>query len=365
MNVGVKKQVLFTLLALILFAGFLETACFLLLKIFPGAVEEGFSEKIGSGSNRRFLPGLEENTLAPTVLFHVKNNVLTYPDGELMFHVKQHVDMKALTGYEKINSLGYRGDEFDLSDKKPGEQRILIVGDSCGFGSGLFDYAETFQSGLEKLLSDEPVPYTVFNLSQPGYTSTQGLLLFEQWVERIKPDYVVLYFGWNDIWKTSVLSDRETISILRWTNIPAVRVLRNSHSYRLFHPILKRIAVGVSYKKRLGSTLNGEGKTRVSLEEAVRNYEVFLKLSDGYHARLLIISPPHVKGFPYAGQISEYNRAIGNRLAGKAYFLELRPLWQSERDRYFLSDGIHPNESGAKVIAAELVSVICKKSDGS
>lgn len=97
----------------------------------------------------------------------------------------------------KINSLGFRDNEFSL--KKDNKFRIIVLGDSCtaGFEVNLED---TYSKQLENILNIEKrlKYYEVINAGIPGYTSFQGERYFSIITKEFKPDLVVVFFGTND-----------------------------------------------------------------------------------------------------------------------------------------------------------------------
>ncbi len=90
------------------------------------------------------------------------------------------------------NRFGFRGEEWDV-ERVPGRRRIVMAGDSFGFGYGLSD-DETLAAKLEGRLSDTEV----YNLSIPGLNTQQEAALLEQWVPKLKPDIVLLVVIQND-----------------------------------------------------------------------------------------------------------------------------------------------------------------------
>lgn len=94
-----------------------------------------------------------------------------------------------------VNSLGLRDREVAVAHPR-GKRRILIVGDSIAFGSGL-DVGERFSEVLGRELGDS---VDVINAGVPGWGNDQEMLFYEQRLRRLKPDTVVLCFtGGNDI----------------------------------------------------------------------------------------------------------------------------------------------------------------------
>jgi lysophospholipase L1-like esterase len=83
-------------------------------------------------------------------------------------------------------------------------QRLIVIGDSCSrLVPGGLPYSASIQSELG---GDQ---WEVFNASVPGYSSHQGLLWLRSQLLAAEPDVVVLYFGWNDHWRTPGRTDRQ------------------------------------------------------------------------------------------------------------------------------------------------------------
>jgi hypothetical protein len=95
----------------------------------------------------------------------------------------------------KTNSLGFRDGEVAL-DKPAGRRRILLIGDSVTFGTGV-DSDWRFSDFMQRALNDE---VEVINTGVPGWGTDQELLFYETTVSRLKPDIVILTFTMaNDV----------------------------------------------------------------------------------------------------------------------------------------------------------------------
>ena len=95
-----------------------------------------------------------------------------------------------------INRLGYRG-TVPAESRTHGLVRVAVMGDSVAFGSAAA-WPEILAGLLGAALSPRPVE--VLNFGVPGYTVVQGLRQFEDDVAALRPDVVIIAYGWNDHW---------------------------------------------------------------------------------------------------------------------------------------------------------------------
>ncbi len=86
-----------------------------------------------------------------------------------------------------VNKLGMRERELKR-DKKTGTRRILFIGDSVTFGTGV-DARWRFSDFISRALQDDT---EVINAGVPGYGNDQELIYFEELTGVLHPDVVVL-----------------------------------------------------------------------------------------------------------------------------------------------------------------------------
>ncbi len=103
--------------------------------------------------------------------------------------------------HEAMNAMGFRDGPFEPG-KEPGRRRILILGDSTGFGYGIVE-EERFSSVMR---AAAPEHVEVWNLALRGCTSETLRLLFEEFGD-VSPDLVVIQTPANDydqvLWRIS------------------------------------------------------------------------------------------------------------------------------------------------------------------
>jgi len=159
-----------------------------------------------------------------------------------------------------INSLGYRGEEFDI-EKKEDEYRVLVLGDSFVFGYGVED-DQTIPYKLERLLTDKlGKNVTVINAGfHAGFSPDSYYAYLKSNGYKLQPDLIILMlFPYNDLpdlfetaWRevdefglpTSVYSTNRVVDngIFRYTRTDIeyqYPVLRESHFFHFLVTTLR------------------------------------------------------------------------------------------------------------------------------
>lgn len=96
------------------------------------------------------------------------------------------------------NALGFRGEETTVA-KPEGVYRILAIGGSTTYGSGVSRYDKSYPYRLEQYLHAQG--YTnieVINAGVPGATSYESLLNLQFRVLEVDPDLIIIYHATND-----------------------------------------------------------------------------------------------------------------------------------------------------------------------
>lgn len=98
----------------------------------------------------------------------------------------------------ETNAEGFRGPWLP-ADRNQADPLVVCLGDSCTFGFRV-DQGETYPSQLQAFLRAHGLPRAVvLNCGVPGYSSFQGARVAEQLLPRLRPDFVIMAFGANDL----------------------------------------------------------------------------------------------------------------------------------------------------------------------
>lgn len=140
---------------------------------------------------------------APRLFF----KLLDFPHPSTFLVDDAELGWKLKPGYHKkwirINSLGFRGK--DIAFKKPEKTfRVAALGESSTFGYG-DDAASPYPLQLEAILNKNKskncaLHFEVINAGVEKYFSWQVMKHFKRDVLPLKPDAVIVYTGWNDLY---------------------------------------------------------------------------------------------------------------------------------------------------------------------
>jgi lysophospholipase L1-like esterase len=110
-------------------------------------------------------------------------------------NLRSYDDQTGLDYRIRTNSLGMR--EREVSERKPpGKKRILIIGDSIAFGTGV-EAEWRFSDFLSRALGSD---VEVLNAGVSGWGTDQELLYYEKIGKKLDPDVVILTFTMaNDV----------------------------------------------------------------------------------------------------------------------------------------------------------------------
>jgi len=151
-----------------------------------------------------------------------------YNDPELLWRWRPGVVFNG----RQVNAMGFLDREVDPVKPK-GARRIISLGCSCT-GQGPPAYSEILHNRLN---AEEPGKWDAFNMGVHGYSTSQGLRLFQIRGASLAPDIVTVFFGWNDHWRARKEdSKRMARRTAKW-QAPLIRAL---HKKRFFQYMVQK-----------------------------------------------------------------------------------------------------------------------------
>lgn len=227
---------------------------------------------------------------------------------------------------------------------KNGRLRLIVLGDSC---SRIAIGGLPYSADLARLLGPA---WDVLNAAVPGYTTFQGLTWLRTQLLALQPDLVVVYFGWNDHWRSTGVTDAE---YARWHATAPLRLLALVRGAPSPSPVRVPLDQYVANLRAMVDAIGADGAQTILVvapsaisPEAVRHLEQTRYILPGENPTAL-----HER---YRQAVRTYRGQPGVAvLAADRLFQELdgeRPL--------LMRDGIHLTEPGHAALAAALATLI-------
>lgn len=277
------------------------------------------------------------------------------------------------------NSLGLRDIEFP-SEKPAGENRILILGNSTTFGSGVA-MEDTYPKQLEKILGP---PYRVINAGGQGSSLPESIAFLKETGFDFKPDLIVLGFSPPMIGKTKLQSGQAGFSAhFRNFLLNFHRAFGNSYLYAALDHYGRKNLYGIGVLRDDLSVIKGAvyaygfDAPGVDMTAIQGDYETFFALlqelrdlSAKQDIPLIVLGMP--SSFELGKQESLNPRAYPldkirisplDKIAEAAKkieipFIDLRDALKSREDAYIPGDYAHLSKQGhletARFLAKEL-----------
>lgn len=272
------------------------------------------------------------------------------------------------------NERGWRY-SGDVGKKEKDAVRIVVLGDSVVFGFRVpmawtdkpleFDknqkpFPALMEDRLRQLNPGRKIE--VIPMAVPGYSSYQGRRWLERDIEKLKPDLVLVHFGWNDT-ERQVQSDRQALP-QSWWRVTQRKIISKS---QLLAYLVRKKGEAV-----LLTSLALEGQPelqpRVSKTEYVANIMAIAALAEKYRAKTLVLGQVYrgdtVTNVEQQSRIAEYRQslAVAMRRAGIPY-LEIEKLTEKgyPENNTFFGEAIHPNHLGHLLMAQEILAFIKKE----
>ncbi len=276
------------------------------------------------------LPARTYAGLSESVRQNLEGLFLMQADPQYIFRVSPKA--KLMNCHTGINAEGFR-DRESFNFKKRTGKVILVLGDSCYFGLGICREEDTIGPALARALRARGSVFTVFNLSQPGFSTEQGKRLLGEWLPKLKPDILVVGLGWNDLY-SSHYSDRQILEDL------------SSPPFYLFALLRSR------WKSAQGQ-LDGH---RVNPSESAENLQEIKSQATAAGARTIVMplvrAPRAVSWLP---DPLVFNSLLPEDPIAKKFTARFR-------QDHFRADGFHPNAEGVRLIAEWISDRILKDS---
>ncbi|MCA9512098.1 MAG: hypothetical protein KC560_15405, partial [Myxococcales bacterium] len=323
---------------------------------------------------------------------------LLRPDDELFWSLAPGLDQPYMGARVATNALGLRSPPLPPGPKPEGELRILSLGESTTFGTGVENDA-TYTARLERELA--PVGrarrVVAIDAGVPAYSSFQSLRYLETRGLALAPDVVVFYHEVNDYLPSSLRdSSNNEVGVLqtdwqRWEAERSGGVFALARASALLRFLRMRLAllrvetfdagdfanpleeiglpdIGIPPRlqrvdgarpARAGLDERALGR-RVSEDERARILERLLARVRERGATLALVHPAYRDSTPHACPLTRFAAAHAGELVYTEAGLALHP--QGVRRGALFRDSWHPTAEGharlARLLAADLARAL-------
>jgi len=275
-------------------------------------------------------------------------------DPLLFWKMKPNIEVRTI----KTNSLGLRDEE--ISTNKDNEFRILSLGESTTFGLWV-KVEETYSSVLEGLVEDmDGRLLRVINAGLPGYTLFQGYVYLEQRGIDLKPDAVMIYFGYNDFLPVANLRKRDGMATesTRGLNDWELFEERQAFSWKLSYWLARRsnlVRAVLSFQQKRAkpeAIMANPDKVRMPREHREKLLKRFHDFCKEMDIEFIIVVPWYLKFKKHVALLRKF--AEENKVAIVDLPKDLKKS-PKQKKRYF-RDSTHPNPKGHRIIAEAIAN---------
>jgi lysophospholipase L1-like esterase len=256
----------------------------------------------------------------------------------------------------------------NLGKKKKDTIRIVCLGDSITFGYRVpttfpqnpYYYEKShipYPSLIEKYLQTKNPNKTVevIPMAVPGYTTYQGLRWIEKDINSLRPDLVVVLFGWNDS-EMHPQSDKEALPD-SWHRAAQRALLSKSQA-------LIYSSNWIGSKKKSETKERIEYKPRVSREDYILNILSIKDMAKEYGSEILVLGPiirDSVAVPAMTERLADYRTALSEAMSKtQTNYLEIEELTETEypENNELFGELVHPNYLGHQLMAEKILELI-------
>jgi hypothetical protein len=241
---------------------------------------------------------------------------------------------------ECTNAWGFRGNLPDIA-RTPKKTRVLLIGDSYVYGSGVKD-AGRLDAALQEILMrrDPSRQWEVSNFALPGLNFYSYIRIAEAVVPKFRPDFIVIGFL-----KCNDLEEMDTLGDIEAYGKPLYRAALSMGIQQHLEMIERdRYACWRTKNNDVAPSDSITAKFDESLSR-------LLRIQKRFNFRLLV--------FSYFGPTPLFDRA--QRDGELRVLSPLDPLWQFSNERLSIPQDGHPTAAGNKIFSQQLASEILTK----
>jgi len=262
----------------------------------------------------------------------------------------------------RLNALGLRGRDYSAT-KPPHTKRVLILGDSFTFGSGLSDDSVVFPALLQKRLCADFAPrgmaIEVLNGGMTGSLTGDWVQLLEQVKDSFQPDVILVVFFLRDgtrlhLLRSFVWPIRDQIVARNRASV----LYRQSYLFRLIRDYRDRLEIAEHYGQGMNDAYFGSARQTQEWTIAQANIRKIKETAAEIHARVgLVVFPALVQldqHYPFK-KICDLITEFGVRNQIPTHNLLPAFLGKNAPDLWVSPANQHPNARGHEIAASSIL----------
>lgn len=256
--------------------------------------------------------------------------------------------------YISLNNEGFRDRDYTLATSE-NTIRIIGLGDSFTYGSGIKDVNNVYLKKLEKLLNEKKsANHEVLNFAKPGINTEEEIKILKKYALKYKPNIIILGYVLNDFSdienKIKCKSKEHTIPFFGFW-------LRNfSYLYYFIETRINKLIEQGNFECTYGEYLNHVFESENNRKHNFKYFEELSLLSQENNVKLLVIIFPiihNLQDYPFT-EAHKFVKEAGEKYGFKV--IDVLPYYEdyTEKELIVNTYDLHPNELGHE-LAAQLI----------
>ena len=257
-----------------------------------------------------------------------------------------------------------------MVQEHPTAYKIVCVGGSTTYCSGVFRYQETWPSLLNYKLKEQDV--IVFNFGVSGWGILQSIIRCSTWLPLVRPNLVIMYQAKNELTPFYIATENEDKIHPDYQNVMgqfSEQFFLKFPKWVLYIPFFSLVEMRRLHRENFYSVymkpaqwLSYEGFQRFNsemLKGALFRIEALINMCKMLDCKFLYI-PEIVRGSPYADRMEEIYVQVPSIISkyDNGYFFDIRPFMPTS-DEYY-QDKSHFSEKGCDIFSEILSTQVTR-----
>jgi len=264
--------------------------------------------------------------------------------------------------YVHLNKDNMRDRDFTI-EKPENTVRIVGLGDSYTFGSGIKNINDTYLKILEKRLNfiDNGRKYEVLNFGIPGKDTKDELEMLKEKALKYDPDIIMIGYVVNDFKNvdSNLRLPKKHLTIIPFIGFWLGNIF---YSYALFEIKMNRAIENLGLKMPTTEITLKEFESEANKEYNKKLFKDIAALAKEKDIKVALVVFPviyNLDNYPFF-QINEFIKEVG--MENNFYIIDILETYKGYEESELIVNkyDLHPNELGHKLIAQTILEKFIK-----